>query len=222
MLLVRAGGQARRRTPTQRRIRGLRRRRRFRRRRRPDGQCRECRRQWRRRDSAGCRSWPGKIKAGGIGSMLRLGSDPAQALLRAGEPESRAKAWRWCALDRKRPPRKVKKGKRRKSKAAAKRPVVGVFDSNQRIVLALSSPSQPHSPRHRPREHSAQVARQEGEAPGRPDLGQRRRRRSALRLRREGQARSLRGRRGRLGCVTGHAARHGRPGRPALAPRLGR
>ena len=89
--------------------------------------------------SSGCRNWPGKIKAGGIGSMLRLGSDASQALARAGEPESRAKAWRWCGLDRKRPPRKSKKGKRPKSKATVQRPVVGVFDSNERIVLALSA-----------------------------------------------------------------------------------
>ncbi|MBA2546203.1 MAG: hypothetical protein H0V15_04910, partial [Solirubrobacterales bacterium] len=86
-----------------------------------------------------CRTWPGRIKSGGITPRLRLGLDSAQTLARAGEPESRLSAWRWCALDRKRLPRKAKKVKRPKSVPTARRPVVAVFDANDRIVLGLSA-----------------------------------------------------------------------------------
>jgi len=86
-----------------------------------------------------CRTWPGRIKAGGITPRLRLGLDSAQTLARAGEPDSRLSAWRWCGLDRKRLPRKAKNVKRPKSAPTARRPVVAVFDANDRIVLGLSA-----------------------------------------------------------------------------------
>ena len=116
---------------------------------------------------AGCTTWPGTITAGGIGSKLNLGTDTRSALFSAGQPESRAAAWRWCGQEELAAAKKAKKkgkgkkkasknrtlaantsakkgkGKKKKKKrqpspSALKAPVAALFDGGDKATLILS------------------------------------------------------------------------------------
>ena len=71
-----------------------------------------------------CRPWSGRIKRGGLGKKLRLGQRPKQVLFRAGQPERRFRAWKWCVRNR---------------PGARKHKVVGVFNKHRRLALVMTN-----------------------------------------------------------------------------------
>ena len=70
-----------------------------------------------------CRPWRGRVRRAGVGRSLRLGERPKQTLFRAGQPERRFRAWKWCV--RQRP-------------GARKQKMVAVFNKHRRLALILS------------------------------------------------------------------------------------